>query len=148
MCLPIAATATKTMRSATTLSLRSLRNARYAPAEMDNVRHAAAQRRGGAFDGLGTAVVLNLHPARAPAAGVRFSPTTFEWRGRTDQENLGFYLDAYQTDEGFVLGASIDTALLEPGEAEKLLRAMEWLIVSAASREVPISELHAYLRDG
>jgi hypothetical protein len=143
--LPIGETVGATMRAATTLSMRSLRKARYAPSEMDKVRRAVEERRGVAFDGLGTAVVLNLLSADAPVAGVRPSPTTFEWRETTDDENLGLYIDAYQTPEGFVLGGRVDTALLSPSETEGLLRAVEWMIVSAASREVPIGELHAYL---
>jgi hypothetical protein len=148
LCLPIAQTVGETMRAATKLSMQALRHARYAPSEMDKVRQAAADRRGTTFDGLGTAVVLNLisvDGATNSGAEVGSTPTTFQWRETTNDENLGLFVDAYQTPEGFVLGGRIDTALLSPGDLEKVLRAVEWTIVAAASREVPTAELHAHL---
>ncbi|HZM82441.1 MAG TPA: hypothetical protein VFC19_42520 [Candidatus Limnocylindrales bacterium] len=154
--VPIAQTVGETMRAATKLSMQALRHARYAPSEMDKVRQAAADRRGVTFDGLGTAVVLNLLSAEAAsvaanaadaadAPGARSTSTTFQWRETTNDENLGLFVDAYQTPESFVLGGRVDTALLSPDDLEQVLRAVEWTVVAAASREVPIAELHAYL---
>jgi hypothetical protein len=150
--VPIEQTVGETMRAATKLSMQALRHARYAPPEMVKVRQAAADRRGVTFDGLGTAVVLNLLSTEADGAagasdapGAGPTPTTFRWNETTNDENLGLFVDAYQGPEGFVLGGRIDTALLSPGELENVLRTVEWAVVAAASREVPIAELRAYL---
>ncbi|MDH6108199.1 hypothetical protein P3T36_004336 [Kitasatospora sp. MAP12-15] len=146
--LPIGETAADTMRAATTAALRSLRKARYAPAELDKVRRSAERRRGVGFDKLGTAVVLNLLSLDAPVAKARPTPTVFTWNTTTNRENLGLYIDAYQADGEFVLGVRVDTGLMAPDEAEGLLRAMEWLIVSSASRDVTVDELRGRIRSG
>ena len=108
---------------------------------------AAERARGVRFDKLGSALVLNLltgEPDFGPDAVTR-TPTTFAWTGATDQENLGFFLDAYEAGPEFVLAARVDTALMSPAEAETWLRTIEWAIVSCATAELPIGELHAYL---
>ncbi|MFF4501652.1 hypothetical protein [Streptomyces sp. NPDC001401] len=144
--LPIGDTVADTMKAATTAALRSLRRARYAPAEMDKVRSSAELSRGASFDKLGSAVVLNLLSVDAPVAEVRRVPTTFTWKTTTNKENLGLYIDAYQTDDDFVLGVRVDTALMAPDEAEGLLRTMEWVIVSAALRDATIDEVRTRIR--
>jgi hypothetical protein len=142
--VPVAGTVAGIMRSATTLSMRAMLHARYAPAEMDGVRREVGDRRG-SFDGLGTAVVLNLLSPEASTSEVADRPTEFTWRDRTNEENLGLYVDAYETPHGFVLGGRIDTTLLSPAEAEGVLRAVEWTIVAAASTDMPSAEVGTYL---
>jgi len=74
--------------------------------------------------------------------------STFAWTGGTDRENLGLYLDAFQTATEFVLCARVDTALLAPSEAEAWLRAIEWAIVASAAGDVTAAELAARLAAG
>jgi hypothetical protein len=144
--LPVGETVRKTMLAATAASVRSLRKSRYSPAEMDKVRRAAEDRRAVSFDKLGSAVVLNLLPAGGPGTDVPRTPTTFEWVGETNAENLGLYIDAFADPAGFVLGARVDTARLAPDEAEALLREMEWMIIAAASRDAGTGELDSRVR--
>lgn len=143
--LPIEATLRATMRAASAKAMRSLPRARYAPAELAETRRAAERRRGVTFDQLGTAVVLNLIPAAPETLPAEPTPTTFGWSGRTDEENLGLFIDASHTAREFVLGARVDTALIAPAETESWLRAMEWAILTAASEDAPVQELHAHL---
>lgn len=140
--LPIGESIRETMQVATTASMRSLRNARYSPAEMDKVRRAAERRHGVRFDKLGTAVVLNLLSPDGSLKELDRTPSTFRWKGATNAENLGLYIDAYQDTDDFVLHVRVDTALMAPDDAKDLLRAMEWLIVTCAARDLAIDELH------
>jgi hypothetical protein len=143
--VPVGDTVGETLRTATEVAEHASRNARYAPSEMDRVRREAQDRRGVTFDGLGTAVVLNLLPADGPETVAPAGPATFAWRQTTNDENLGLFVDAYQTPEGFVLGGRGDTALLNPKEMESLLRAVEWAIVAAAERDVLTTDVYAHL---
>jgi acyl carrier protein len=143
--LPIGPTIRETMRTATREAARSLRRARYSPAEMDAVRRAAEDRRGVSFDKLGSAVVLNLIPADVEFNDSSANPARFAWTDATDAENLGCYVDAWEGPTDFIVSMRFDTSLMKPQEAEARVRAMEWIIVSAASRDLTVEELRAHL---
>lgn len=147
--LALAPTVEGTMRAALPATLRALQVARYDPQVLDDTERDAEQRRGVRFDKLGTTLVLNLFSEiDAAAADVAVTPTTFAWTGSTNFENLAVYLDARATERDFVLHLRVDTSLLTPAEGEAWLRAIEWTVVTAVTRDVTTAEVLAYLMAG
>lgn len=146
--LPVLGTLEETMRTALAGVMRSLLAARYSTERMREACRAAAWQRGVCFDGVGSAVVLNLRtgePSRRELPAGR-RPMTFSWTGSTAAENLGFFLDAFETEDEFVLAARVDTARLSPAAAERWLRTIEWAVVTDAARDVTQAELRERLR--
>ncbi|MEV6932541.1 hypothetical protein AB0M46_49745 [Dactylosporangium sp. NPDC051485] len=150
MHVPLAPTVQETMRAALPATLQALQVARYDPRVLQGTEREAEHRRGVRFDKLGSTLVLNLFsdPGTAPPIDVAETPTTFEWVGSTNLENLAVYIDAGATAHDFELHLRLDTSLLTPAEAEDWLRAIEWTVVTAAEREVTTAEVRAYLTSG
>jgi hypothetical protein len=148
--VPVRPTVTGTMRAGVVETMRALRAARYSPGQLRLTARAAAAQRGVRFDGLGSAVVLNLlgdEPTRRERA-VSPGPSTFRWTRTTAVENLGFFLDVFETGEEVVLAARFDTARLDPAAAQRWLRTIEWAVVTAAARDLSTAELCERLRTG
>jgi hypothetical protein len=146
--VPVGDTLGATMRTAALEVMRSFQAARYAPETLETLRRRLEWERGACFDGLGSAIVLNLltdEPTPAVDRQTDLGATTFAWTGHTDQENLGFYLDAFPTATEFVLHARIDTTRLTPEEARDWLYAIEWAVVAASAGDVPTAALRERL---
>jgi hypothetical protein len=129
--VPVEKTITDTMRAASAQSMQALFVARYSPTAMAAVRREAEGSRGVSFDKHGSAVVLNVLPDRAAGTSALDPRPGFVWTGSTDQEHLGFYLDAYQQGDEFTLAIRADTALLAPQDIQRRVLELESLVVSA-----------------